>query len=101
LKIADFIADLTRIASAANLQSEIFNLQLNSMPIYEYHCAGCGTDFELLVRGGTVVKCPSCEARKVERRLSVPAPPSGAPATDFSNLGPPSGGCHGGGCGCH
>jgi len=72
------------------------------MPIYEYHCSGCGTDFELLVRGGTIVKCPSCEARKVERRISVPARPAGAPATDFSKLGPPSGGgCHGGGCGCH
>ncbi|MEP6571919.1 MAG: zinc ribbon domain-containing protein [Gemmatimonadota bacterium] len=72
------------------------------MPIYEYRCAGCGADFELLVRGDTRIACPSCESRKVDRQLSLPARPAGGSApADFSKLGPPSGGCHGGGCGCH
>jgi putative FmdB family regulatory protein len=73
------------------------------MPIYEYHCPKCGTDFELLVRGETVIACPDCESRKVERRMSAPARSGGAQgAPDYSRLGPPSGGgCGSGGCGCH
>jgi len=73
------------------------------MPIYEYHCAACGRDFELLVRRETLVTCPKCAGRKVERLMSLPARTAGgSPTTDFSKLGPPSGGgCHGGGCGCH
>lgn len=74
------------------------------MPIYEYHCAKCARDFELFVRGETVIACPACESRKVERVMSLPARPSGSggDTPNFSNLGPPSGGgCGGGGCGCH
>jgi putative FmdB family regulatory protein len=74
------------------------------MPIYEYHCPGCGRDFECLVRGETRVACPSCDSARVERRMSLPARPAGGGATaDFSRLGPPAGGggCGGGGCGCH
>ncbi|MDZ4865207.1 MAG: zinc ribbon domain-containing protein, partial [Gemmatimonadota bacterium] len=47
------------------------------MPIYEYHCAKCASDFELLVRGETVIACPDCESRKVERLMSRPARPTG------------------------
>ncbi|MGH7703888.1 MAG: FmdB family zinc ribbon protein [Gemmatimonadales bacterium] len=73
------------------------------MPIYEYRCTGCGADFELLVRSGTRVTCPTCRTSKVERLLSAPASHgAGRKEADFSKLGPPSGGgCHGGGCGCH
>lgn len=74
------------------------------MPIYEYHCPSCNRDFQLLVRGETVVACPECAGRKVERLMSLPARPAGGSApADYSGLGPPSGGggCHGGGCGCH
>jgi len=74
------------------------------MPIFEYRCAGCGAQFELLVRSDTTVACPSCESRQVNKIFSLPARPagSGKPA-DFSRLGPPSGGggCCGGSCGCH
>ena len=74
------------------------------MPIYEYRCGGCSQTFEILVRNDTVVACPSCASKRVERLMSVPSlPQGGAGATklDVSRLGPPPGGCHGGGCGCH
>jgi putative FmdB family regulatory protein len=71
------------------------------MPIYDYHCDGCGADFERLVRGDTIVACPKCEGRKVERRMSLPARRAGGgeAGPDLSRLGPPPGGCCGGGCG--
>jgi putative FmdB family regulatory protein len=46
------------------------------MPIYEFHCAGCRQDFELLVRSsrweGT--PCPHCGSKKLRKKLSVFAP---------------------------
>jgi putative FmdB family regulatory protein len=74
------------------------------MPIYEYHCTQCGRNFELLVRGDTSITCPSCQSRKAERMMSLPAlPGAGGKPADFSRLGPPANGgcCGGGGCGCH
>ena len=74
------------------------------MPIYAYRCAGCGADFEKLVRNGTRISCPSCESTKLERRMSLPARPASAgKAADFSSLGPPAGGggCCGGSCHSH
>lgn len=44
------------------------------MPIYEYTCGACDHDFELLVRSssdGGSPRCPSCESKKVVRKLSV------------------------------
>jgi putative FmdB family regulatory protein len=40
------------------------------MPLYDYACRGCGQQFELLVRAGTVEECPSCQSRDLERLLS-------------------------------
>jgi putative FmdB family regulatory protein len=74
------------------------------MPIFNFHCAACGADFEKLVRNGTAVACPNCESRKLERRMSVPArSTSGSKGLDFSSLGPPAGGggCCGGSCHSH
>ncbi len=42
------------------------------MPIYEYCCLRCGTEFESLVLGKTEPKCPSCESPDIERVLSLP-----------------------------
>jgi putative FmdB family regulatory protein len=43
------------------------------MPIYEFHCAGCGRDSEILVRSsqwkGT--RCPHCGSARIEKKLSV------------------------------
>jgi putative FmdB family regulatory protein len=72
------------------------------MPIYSYRCSGCGTEFERLVRSDSDVACPDCQGRDLERLMSLTARPasSGKPA-DFGRLGPPPGGCCGGGCHSH
>jgi putative FmdB family regulatory protein len=42
------------------------------MPIYEYHCNGCGHDFEYLVLGGSEPnQCPACKADTVCRLMST------------------------------
>ncbi len=41
------------------------------MPIYEYHCTSCGSDFEKLVFGQAAVRCPVCESADITRYLSV------------------------------
>jgi putative FmdB family regulatory protein len=40
------------------------------MPIYDYHCRGCGQEFELLVLKGTLAVCPSCESQELEQMIS-------------------------------
>jgi len=37
------------------------------MPIYDFRCAACGAESELLVRGGTAPACPACGSESVER----------------------------------
>jgi putative FmdB family regulatory protein len=69
------------------------------MPIYEYRCPGCGTEFERLVDSRTAVVCPTCASATVTRRLSL-----FRPVTQSGVAGPAPGGgacCGGGGCGCH
>jgi putative FmdB family regulatory protein len=41
------------------------------MPLYDYHCRGCGGEFERLVRPGDTVACPSCGSSDVDRLLST------------------------------
>jgi putative FmdB family regulatory protein len=41
------------------------------MPLFEYRCLGCQSEFELLVRGSTMPACPSCGATTLERLLSL------------------------------
>ncbi|MFZ5828717.1 MAG: FmdB family zinc ribbon protein [Planctomycetota bacterium] len=43
------------------------------MPIYEYHCADCGHEFEFLVRGDEKPTCPSCGRERLTRQMSAPA----------------------------
>jgi putative FmdB family regulatory protein len=48
------------------------------MPIYEYGCARCGGEFEVLVlrrADEADVSCPRCGAREAARRLSRTAAP--------------------------
>lgn len=43
------------------------------MPLYEYRCRACGTEFEQLVRWNTPteeIECPRCGRREAEKRLS-------------------------------
>jgi putative FmdB family regulatory protein len=41
------------------------------MPLYDFHCRGCGAEFERLIRAGELVECPSCSSRDIERLLST------------------------------
>lgn len=64
------------------------------MPLYEYHCRRCDEDFELLVYSAEEpVACPSCESEKVEKKLSLPAPPAvkALPVSGCDTSGPPCG----------
>jgi len=72
------------------------------MPIYEFHCAKCERDSEILVRStkweGT--KCPLCGSPKLSKKLSVFA---STVAGDTGECGMPVSSCAmpgGGGCGC-
>lgn len=69
------------------------------MPIYEFHCEGCGKDSEVLVRSsawkGTA--CPHCGSQKLDKKFSVFAS-SGAAADVAGTCAMPSG-RGGGGCG--
>jgi len=41
------------------------------MPIFEYRCNACDSQFELLIRGSAVPTCPSCGATSLERLISL------------------------------
>jgi len=47
------------------------------MPIFEYHCATCNNDFELLVFGDQTVTCPACQGTNVKKMLSACSVKSG------------------------
>jgi putative FmdB family regulatory protein len=54
------------------------------MPIYEYACRKCDHTFEALVQNGEAVACPSCQAKELERLLSLPARPAHDVGRDLS-----------------
>jgi putative FmdB family regulatory protein len=78
------------------------------MPIYEYICDDCQTEFEKLVLNKQQeIVCPKCASKKATLQLSVFATSNGSsdgasakPSTSFSGGGG-GGSCSGGGCGCH
>ncbi|WP_028321116.1 FmdB family zinc ribbon protein [Desulfatiglans anilini] len=49
------------------------------MPLYDFRCNDCGTDFEALMPAAAenTPDCLSCGSSNVEKRLSVPASYSG------------------------
>lgn len=57
------------------------------MPIFEFRCPACRSDFEQLVRNGEAVACPHCHSANVEKLFSAHA----APVTGASL--PITGGC--------
>jgi putative FmdB family regulatory protein len=73
------------------------------MPIYEYVCDDCGTEYERIVLNSTTkVTCPKCAGTKSTMQLSVfAAHGNGTKASGgSSSSGPSGGGCCGGACGC-
>ena len=75
------------------------------MPIYEYICDDCQTEFEkIVINKQQEIACPKCDSKKNTIQISVfsstTAIGNGAsakPTNGFSG----GGGCCGGGCGCH
>lgn len=45
------------------------------MPIFEYQCEDCSSEFELLVHSGESPECPSCGTRRLNKLFSAPAAP--------------------------
>ncbi|HCH36878.1 MAG: FmdB family transcriptional regulator [Acidobacteria bacterium] len=41
------------------------------VPIYEYSCNGCGHEFEVLVRKNTILLCPRCANKDLDRLPSL------------------------------
>jgi putative FmdB family regulatory protein len=73
------------------------------MPIYEYICDACETQFErIVINKSQEIACPKCAGKKNTIQLSVFSAPNGN-GVSAKSLGPASGsgGCCGGGCGCH
>jgi putative FmdB family regulatory protein len=69
------------------------------MPLYAYHCASCGHEFETLVRSNDTPECPSCGGADLERQLSLiakPAPGGDVGAAPCASAGAP--GACGAGC---
>jgi putative FmdB family regulatory protein len=66
------------------------------VPLYEYVCRKCGSQFEELVFGKAQPACPACQSKDLERLLSVVAVGKGKPDVPPS----PCGSCSNrGGCG--
>lgn len=70
------------------------------MPIFEYHCQDCGTDFEKLVRrADDAVACPTCSDQKPEQHLEMRFSTFAARANSASAPAPQAGGgCPAGMC---
>ncbi len=66
------------------------------MPLFEYRCQDCGSQFEKLVRSSDVngVHCPSCGGERPEKQLSTFAAHGGRDASPA----PMAGGCPAGMC---
>lgn len=54
------------------------------MPIFEYVCKQCSHQFELIVNGSAVVKCPECKSRRLEKQLSTFAVNAKSQAAGFA-----------------
>ena len=71
------------------------------MPIYEYVCSQCKSEFQKLVSSGSSgVACPQCGSKKLERKFSTFAAHQAAPAAPCASgrcpaTAAPSGGCGG------
>ena len=39
------------------------------MPLYEYNCLDCDSQFELLIRASETPACPHCEGEQLVKQL--------------------------------
>jgi putative FmdB family regulatory protein len=74
-------------------------LGVGLMPVYEYLCKNCKTDFEKLVFGySPVVNCPECGGNNLEKKMSLFSSKSGD-ALDPASPGSGCGSCSSRNCG--
>ena len=74
------------------------------MPIYEYICDDCQSQFEkIVINRQQEISCPKCSSKKATIQLSVFSSSVAGSSKSFtpSSGGSSSGGCCGGGCGCN
>ena len=78
------------------------------MPMYEFMCCECESDFEKIVSSSNAtddVECPVCASSKVYKRLSVfgvgPSNSSYNPSSSYASGFSGGGGCCGGMCSGH
>lgn len=63
------------------------------MPIYEYRCKNCRSDFEVLILNSSdeeQVTCPQCEGHAVERVMSCFCKATGTEGASSSDSAGPS-----------
>ncbi len=72
------------------------------MPIYEFHCAECERDSEILVRSSnwSGAKCPHCGSAKLAKKFSTFAAAGGEKQSAGAKSSDGGHGC-GGSCSCH
>ncbi len=78
------------------------------MPMYEFMCAECESEFETLVQSAEAassVECPKCSSGKVHKKLSLfgvaAGKTSSKPGSFYANGFSGGGGCCGGICSGH
>lgn len=79
------------------LEPNLFTGGENLVPIYEYVCQSCGTEFEKLVRSMTAsvpAECPECKSKEVKKAFSLfgmgRAGSESSSATSAASCGPAS-----------
>jgi putative FmdB family regulatory protein len=64
-------------------QARIPQPENDPMPIYEYHCTDCDTDFEQFLRSMAsqeIITCPECGGQHVKKAISLFGSMSGGSA---------------------
>ena len=64
------------------------------MPLFEYSCLECGTDFESLILKNSEIeelKCPTCGGSKLEQKISAFASISDNGSSGATNCAPSGG----------